>query len=122
MTNVQRFILKHAERMLDLFKLSHFDLFLQTGKTRCSMDIKVDYTYLRAYLRIGDDIHVAYKNKDFETVLEALAHEITHIVVGIATHKAEDREDFNEEEEQAVEHIARIFFEFYKLKGGLKCR
>ena len=114
------FVRKHGASLLKMLQLNHFRVYIATGKTKASMDIQVDYTYLRAYVRIGKDVHEAYARGDHDYVVECLCHELTHIIVGIPMHKVKHRAKFLEQEESAVELLSRHIFELYKLKGGMK--
>lgn len=105
------FIALHIRQILVVARITHFDIIIQKSKTRYAMDISVDYTYLRAYLRVGKEPKEQFRNGNELAVIETLCHEMSHIITGIPCHKSDD--DFEEEEEQATELVARILYRLY---------
>jgi hypothetical protein len=118
---LQEFLFKHIRQMLFVYRLTHFDVTLNLTRSPFMMDIIVDYVYINAELRIGKSIHKAWKKGNKEKILQCLAHELTHIATGIATHKAKNRSKFLEHEEAATELISRVFYRLYvhETKGVL---
>lgn len=113
---LQAFLFKHIRQMLCIFRLTHFDVYLNLKKSPFMMDIKVDYVYLRANIRIGKSIKRLWRKGEKKEILQTLAHEITHIAVGIATHNDEDRDEHTELEESATELISRVFYRLYEFE------
>lgn len=114
------FVCLHLRQVLTVARLTHFDLIVQSSKTRYAADIRVDYAYLRAYIRFGDEPIEQWRRKDKEGIVQTICHEVAHIIVGIPMNEVEDREDYTKQEEQATEMVGRLLCRVYTQEIGGK--
>jgi hypothetical protein len=114
------FVALHIKQILCVARITHFDIIIDNSMTRCAADIRVDYTYLRAFIRFGKETREQWIRGNKPGIVETLCHELSHIITGLPCSLAENREEMDTEEEQATELMARILFRLYQFEVGIK--
>ncbi len=111
---LQRFLMNHICGMQECFNLKHFDIYIGRYTDDASMDISVDYEYMRAEIRTGDKVKEWWRNKDKEAIIRCLAHEITHIFTGLPTDGRTLSKQAAKADEQATELVSRLLYRLYR--------
>lgn len=111
------FLTYHCQRMQYCFVIEHFEIsFLQVKRLGATFDILVDHEYLDAVIRYGNTVVKLWEEGDKESILKALAHELTHVLTGNITDELSQTQKLRKREEQTTEHISRLLFRLYKGK------
>lgn len=114
--NFINFVVKHLFQILSVARLSYFNIIIDEKQSQAAADIRVDYIYLRAIIRFGKETINEFKEKQYDSVIETLCHEVSHIITGLPYHNLKSSRISEEQEEQATEMVARILFQLYMIE------
>jgi len=122
-----KFVHTHLAGLLNCMNLSHFALTVQfTTLKNATMDITPDHRYLEGKMRIDTKMVMAHwKLGERDEILEALAHEITHLLTSemsdpfqwVCRAKKQTEAEIHFEE-RVTEHVSRLALRLYKLEIG----